>query len=179
MDFSARGINPLSTKHVVQQRAVDEMGALSRARVSPDQLAIQVHGHGAHVGDNVLCELDGPWQDVLWLRDQLGKDAVEDGRVGGIPLPRRQEICRVAVAHHPRQEEGAARLHGEADAGKGEAELGGPGSNATIQKGQKKISCLYLLRVCAFIPMESGVGATYRIVAARVDVMPMPTDSPL
>ena len=82
--------NSLSTKHVVQEGAIDEMGVLCRTRIPPNELSIEMYSHQAHVGQYVGRQFYSARQDILWLGYNLCKDALKHRRIGGIPLTRRQ-----------------------------------------------------------------------------------------
>lgn len=52
------------------------MRTLRGARIPPDKLPVQVHGHCAYIRQDILCELDGTWENVFWFREEFCEYAV-------------------------------------------------------------------------------------------------------
>lgn len=122
----------LATELIDEQGTVHKMGLLGRVAIAPDKLSVEVSCHGADIAQDVVGHLQSLWHNIFGFGYDLRENAVEQFRFSWESLPSAQQVRGIAIADHPREEEGAAALHREPDAREGEAKLGLCWRDATI-----------------------------------------------
>jgi len=111
-------------KHVEQDGRVEQVGGLGGVRAAPHQHAVEVAGERSAIRGDVGGEGEGAVEHGVGRVADLLEEAGEVRRGRREGAARGQQVARCGEADEARQEEGRARLHGDAAAREHEAVLG-------------------------------------------------------